>query len=49
MNGTNGTAYQGNGRAKTLRVGIVLSGGQAPGMHVTLYLQSASQPQLWTG
>lgn len=36
MNGTNGAAYQGNGRAKTLRVGIVLSGGQAPGVHITL-------------
>ncbi|CAK0740350.1 hypothetical protein CVIRNUC_001244 [Coccomyxa viridis] len=36
MNGTNGTSYQGNGRAKTLRVGIVLSGGQAPGGHNVL-------------
>ena len=36
MNGRNGTAYQGSGRAKTLRVGIVLSGGQAPGVHITL-------------
>ena len=38
MNGTIGTAYHSNGRAKTLRVGIVLSGGQAPGVHVALYL-----------
>ena len=49
MNGTNGTAYQGNGRAKTLRVGIVLSGGQAPGVHVTVYLQSALQAQSQSG
>ena len=50
MNGTNGAAYQVDGRAKTLRVGIVLSGGQAPGMLPTLYLQSCQlQSQLWTG